>query len=66
MYAKNIRPGNHSVKGKNVAQVRNWRLLTEVVLPMVLVGATFPPLTSRCCPRVTVMERLSREPTLSL
>lgn len=31
MHAKNIRPGIHSIKGKNVAQVRNWRLLTEVV-----------------------------------
>ena len=31
MQAKDIRPGIHSIKGKNVALVRNWRLLTEVV-----------------------------------
>ena len=31
MKAKDIRPGIHSIKGKNVALVRNWRLLTEVV-----------------------------------
>lgn len=31
MQAKNIRPNIHSIKGKNVALVRNWKLLTEVV-----------------------------------
>lgn len=31
MKAKNIRPGIHSVQGKNVASVRNWALLTELV-----------------------------------
>lgn len=31
MKAKNIRPGIHSIQGKNVASVRNWSLLTELV-----------------------------------